>query len=134
MTPDNLTTDPEKKFDWRCSPGHRFSVNLRSRVAENGCPTCANPLSDVRLENLPPSQLERGVLGQSSTSMANLASMAIAQRECRATRIAENAIMSVRNSTPITEPRKAQRAARRTVPDPMPISFFGPHLQKCPHL
>jgi len=41
-TPENVTRGSQKKMFWKCSKGHVFDMDIRSRVKGEGCPYCNN--------------------------------------------------------------------------------------------
>lgn len=42
LTPGHVLPGSEKKVWWRCSKGHEWQAEIRSRVDGCGCPVCAN--------------------------------------------------------------------------------------------
>ena len=42
LTPEHVLPGSEKKVWWRCSLGHEWQAEIRSRVDGCGCPVCAN--------------------------------------------------------------------------------------------
>lgn len=42
LTPEQVLPGSEKKVWWRCSQGHEWQAEVRSRVSGCGCPVCTN--------------------------------------------------------------------------------------------
>lgn len=42
LTPEQVLPGSEKKVWWRCSQGHEWQAEIRSRVSGCGCPVCTN--------------------------------------------------------------------------------------------
>ena len=45
LSPSTVLPGSEKKVWWRCSLGHEWKAEIRSRVSGCGCPVCANRVS-----------------------------------------------------------------------------------------
>ena len=52
LTPDHVLPGSERKVWWRCSLGHEWQAEIRSRTHGCGCPVCANRVAVAGINDL----------------------------------------------------------------------------------